>query len=96
VNCSVLVQEFPPLTLSSGMQHNVKLPPLMFGLCMQMRHQLQREYDELRTQEAIFTLNKMAHLTGISSDIFDVSQSGDESATTSDQEGDSNCSEGTK
>ncbi|KAF6026649.1 BICD2 [Bugula neritina] len=59
----------------------------------EMRHQLQREYDELRTQEAIFTLNKMAHLTGISSDIFDVSQSGDESATTSDQEGDSNCSE---
>ncbi|XP_067934641.1 protein bicaudal D homolog 2-like isoform X2 [Watersipora subatra] len=44
----------------------------------EIRNQLQKEYDELKTQEAIFTLNKMAHLTGISSDIFDMAQSDDE------------------
>ena len=52
----------------------------------QIRHQLQRDYDELKTQEAIFTLNKMAHLTGISSDIFDMNQSDDCSAS-ADSEG---------
>ena len=52
-----------------------------------MRHGLQKDYDDLKTQEAIFTLNKMAHLTGISSDIFDVSNRSDGS-TPSEQDED--------
>ena len=52
-----------------------------------MRHGLQKDYDDLKTQAAIFTLNKMAHLTGISSDIFDVSNRSDGS-TPSEQDED--------
>ena len=43
---------------------------------------MQKEYDELKTQEAIFTLNKMAHLTGISSDIFETSTSSQSECST--------------
>lgn len=50
-----------------------------------MRHVLQKDYDDLKTQEAIFTLNKMAHLTGISSDIFDMSNRS-EGSTPSEQD----------